>query len=73
LKKLDSILEEAKATREDIVKTTIYISDISLWNVVNALYKQYFGDHKPAWVVVPTKELHFGYPIELEAIASIDE
>ncbi len=37
------------------------------------LYKQYFGDHKPARSIVPTKELHFGFEIELEAIAYKDE
>jgi len=55
------------------MKVTVFISDISLWDRVNELYRQYFGDHKPARSIVPTKELHFGFQIELEAIAYVNE
>ena len=73
LANVDHILEAAGAKREDIMKVTIYISDISLWVTVNSLYKHYFGDHKPARAVVPTNQLHYGYSIELEAIAYIND
>ncbi|RFB15293.1 RidA family protein [Bacillus sp. HNG] len=72
LSNLDHVLEAAGAKKEDIMKVTIYISDISLWDTVNSIYKQYFGDHKPARAVVPTNQLHYGYSIELEAVAYID-
>ncbi|MDN7245474.1 RidA family protein [Planococcus shenhongbingii] len=71
LANLDHILKAASAKREDIMKVTIYISDISLWNAVDSLYKRYFGEHKPARAVVPTNQLHYGYSIELEAVAYI--
>lgn len=73
LANVDHILKAADARREDIMKVTIYISDISLWDTVNSLYKQFFGDHKPARAVVPTNQLHYGYSIEMEAIAYINE
>lgn len=69
---LDHVLEAAGANKEDIMKTTVFIADISLWDTVNSLYKQYFGDHKPARSIVPTNELHHGFAIELEAIAYKD-
>lgn len=68
LKNLDLILEAADAKKEDIMKVTVYVSDISLWDKVNIVYKEYFGDHKPARAIVPTRELHYGYLIELEAL-----
>lgn len=70
---LDLVLEAAGTTKDEIMKVTVFISDISLWDRVNELYKQYFGDHKPARSIVPTKELHFGFQIELEAIAYVEE
>ena len=73
LANLDHVLEAAGSKKEDIMKVTVYISDISLWDTVNSLYKDYFGDHKPARAVVPTNKLHYGYKIELDAIAFIDE
>jgi 2-iminobutanoate/2-iminopropanoate deaminase len=52
-----------------IVKVTVYISDISLWDDVNKVYASFFGTHKPARAIVPVKELHYGFKIEMEAIA----
>jgi 2-iminobutanoate/2-iminopropanoate deaminase len=51
---------------------TLYIPDVALWNQVNDVYEQFFGPHKPARTVVPTKDLHFGFKIEIEAIAYIE-
>ena len=73
LKNLGHVLDAAGAKKEDVMKVTVYISDISLWGTVNSLYKQYFGDHKPARAVVPTNKLHYGYQVELDAIAYMDE
>jgi 2-iminobutanoate/2-iminopropanoate deaminase len=49
---------------------TISVSDISLWPAVNAVYAQILGSHRPARAVVPTRELHFGALIEIEAVAA---
>ena len=53
------------------MKTTLYISDIELWGRVNEVYATFFGDHKPARAIVPTKDLHFGIQVEIEAIAAV--
>jgi enamine deaminase RidA (YjgF/YER057c/UK114 family) len=50
---------------------TIYISDIALWGEVNAVYQRVMGAHRPARAVVPVKELHYGYQIEIQAIAAV--
>jgi len=69
LSNVDAILQEAGSSRQQVLKTTVYISDISLWNKVNEVYAAFFDGHKPARAVVPTKDLHFGFKIEIEAIA----
>ena len=69
LNNLKAILEEAGSAINQVLKVTVYISDISLWGRMNAVYNEFFQDHKPARAVVPTKELHFGFQIEIEAIA----
>jgi 2-iminobutanoate/2-iminopropanoate deaminase len=51
---------------------TIYISDISLWGGVNEVYAQMLGDHRPARAIVPTRDLHYGYQIEIQAIAAVE-
>jgi len=42
---------------------------MELWDRVNAVYASFFGDHRPARAVVPTRDLHYGYQVEIEAIA----
>ena len=71
LENVEAILTAAGCGRQDVVKTTVYVADISLWDRVNAVYAEFFGDHRPARAVVPTRELHFGYQVEIEAIAAV--
>lgn len=71
LRNLEAILTAGGSGLSRVLKTTIYISDISLWNTVNQIYSDFFGDHRPARAVVPTRELHFGYQIEIDAIAAL--
>ena len=72
LKNIESILTAANSSLNQVVKTTVYISDIELWGKVNVVYAKFFGDHRPARAVVPTRELHFGFQIEIEAIAAVN-
>ncbi len=69
LQNLDTVLRNAGATKDDVLKTTVYIADISLWDEINGIYADYFGSHKPARAIVPTGSLHYGFLIELEALA----
>ena len=68
-KNLSEILKAAGSDIDQVIKTTIYVSDIELWDRVNAVYSSFFGEHRPARAVVPTRDLHFGFQIEIEAIA----
>ncbi len=68
---LEAILREANSDNNHVLKVTVYISDIALWDKVNSVYSRFFGNHRPARVIVPTRELHFGFQIEVEAIAAI--
>ena len=70
LQNLRAILEAAGSNTDHVLKTTVFIADISLWGAVNEVYSTFFGAHKPARSIVPTKELHHGFLIEIEAIAT---
>ena len=73
LKNLAAILQAAGSNLNQVIKTTVYISDIELWGRVNEIYAKFFGEHRPARAVVPTKNLHFGFQIEIEAIAALNK
>lgn len=71
LHNVELVLNAAGCGREDVVLCRVYVSSIALWNAVNAVYAAFFGSHKPARVVVPTRELHNGALVEIEAIAEV--
>lgn len=71
LRNVEAILKAAGSGLDRVLQMTIYVSDIELWGGVNATYSRVMGSHKPARAVVPVKELHFGYQIEIQAIAAV--
>lgn len=73
LKNIGDILKAAGSDLSRVLKMTVYISDIEMWPAVNAVYARVMGDHRPARAVVPVKELHYGFKIEVEAIAAVND
>ncbi len=71
IRNLEAILVASGSSLNKVIKTTVFISDISLWGRVNAVYAQFFGDWRPARSVVPVSELHYGFKIEIEAVAAL--
>ena len=70
LRNVEAILVAAGSGLDLVLQMTIYVSDISLWGGVNVAYSRMMGSHKPARAVVPVKDLHYGYQIEIQAIAA---
>jgi 2-iminobutanoate/2-iminopropanoate deaminase len=71
LENIRAIAEASGSDLSRIVKVTVYITDIGLWDKVNKVYTGFFGIHKPARAIVPVKELHHGFKIEMDAVAVI--
>jgi 2-iminobutanoate/2-iminopropanoate deaminase len=66
---ISSILKEAGLTLENIVKTTIFIKDISKFSEVNEIYSKYFNNNPPARSTIEVSNLPKNSEIEIEAIA----
>ena len=73
LENVERVLLAAEVKKENVVLCRVYIPDVSLWDEVNAAYAEYFGEHRPARVMVPTTALHHGALVEIEAIAETEE
>jgi len=71
LKNLAEILRAAGSDMNHVLKTTVYLADMSLWERLNTVYARFFGEHRPARTVVPAPNLHFGFLVELDAVAAI--
>ena len=70
LRNVEAILVAAGSGLDRVLQMTIFISDIELWGGVNTAYARVMGSHKPARAVVPVNDLHYGYQIEIQAIAA---
>ena len=73
LQNMERVLNAAGVTKESVVMCRVYVPDVKLWDEVNRVYAEFFGDHRPARVVVPTTELHHGALVEIEAMAEMLE
>ncbi len=68
---ISAVLHAAGLDKEKIVKTTIFLKNIKDFKKVNALYADFFGDHKPARSTVEVSDLPKGALLEIEAIAEL--
>ncbi|OGP13791.1 MAG: reactive intermediate/imine deaminase [Deltaproteobacteria bacterium GWA2_54_12] len=73
LKNLQGVLEEAGATMRDVVKTTVYLKDLSAFAEMNAIYGEFFTDPYPARATVEVSALPKGALVEIDAIAVIGD
>lgn len=71
LANLDLVLKTANRKRTDVVMCRVYLPDVAYWAELNQAYTAFFGDHKPARVVVPSRNLYAGCLVEIEAVASM--
>lgn len=69
---ISAILRAAGSDLSHLLQVTVYISDMELWGRFNLAYARLMGAHRPARAVVPVNALHYGYHIEVQAIAAID-
>jgi 2-iminobutanoate/2-iminopropanoate deaminase len=68
---LTAVLSAAGATWSDVVKTTIYLTDLGDFEPVNAAYAEYVGEPAPARATVQVAALPKGATVEIDAIAYV--
>jgi reactive intermediate/imine deaminase len=69
LANVEAAVVGAGSRLDQLVQVRVYLTDIAHWPAFNALYAAWLGPHRPARAVVPVPVLHFGFLIEVEAVA----
>lgn len=69
LENVKAILENSGSNLENVVKTTIFLSDMDNFAAVNEVYGEYFANHKPARSCVQVARLPKDALVEIEVIA----
>ncbi|MCM2292378.1 RidA family protein [Allorhizobium sp. BGMRC 0089] len=68
-----AILQAGGGHPVDLVRVTAYIVGVGNWPRFNTVYAEKLGEARPARTVVPVPELHYGYLVEIDAIAIIGQ
>ena len=68
-KNIEALLKQAGCSMEQVVKTTVFLTDMSLFSEMNEVYARYFINDYPARSAVAVKELPKNSQIEIEVIA----
>ena len=69
---LEQVLRSAKADFGDVLKVTVFLTDVADRTKVNPVRQQYFGKAKPASTLIGVKELAVpGMRIEIEAVVGL--
>ena len=71
LKNVQTILEAAGSSLDDVVKVNAYVTDLTRFSEFNDVYKEFFQDDPPARTTVATALL--GILVEVDCIAAISE
>ncbi len=72
LDNLAAVLEAGGGGLTTVVKTTVYLSQMTDFAAMNAVYAEYFTEHRPARATVQAAGLPKGVAVEIDAIARVE-
>ena len=67
-----AVLKAAGSGIDRLVQVRVYVDSVENWPEFDRLYSQWAGDSRPSRAVVPTGALHYGFKVEVEAVAVVD-
>jgi 2-iminobutanoate/2-iminopropanoate deaminase len=73
LENIKAVLAESGLQLSDVVKTTVFMTELGQFGEMNEIYGQYFGSQPPARSTVEVSRLPRGVQVEIEAIASAEK
>ncbi len=69
LSNLAAVLREAGSSLSNVVKTTVYLADMSTFTEMNTVYAEHFGNHRPARATVQAAGLPKAVDVEIDVIS----
>ena len=68
---LKAVLREGRSDFSRVTKATVYLTDLANFQTLNAIYAEYFGNHKPARTTVGVASLPKGAAVEIDLVATV--
>ncbi len=69
LQNINALLKSQNLTAQNVLKTTVFITDITKFSAVNSIYAEFFNAEPPARSCVEVSKLPLGAAIEIEIVA----
>jgi len=73
LENLKAVVEAAGGSFTQVMKTTVYLTDLSHFQAMNQIYAAYFEGHSPARSTVGVAQLPLGALVEIELVALLEK
>ena len=73
MKNLAAVLRETGLSLNHVVKTTVYLADMGMFEEMNEVYARHFGGHRPARATVQAGALPKSVGVEIDVIAHIPQ
>ncbi|MBW3566177.1 MAG: RidA family protein [Acidobacteria bacterium] len=70
---LAAVLRSAGADFSDVIRATVYLTDLADFEVLNRVFEEYFGHHKPSRSTVGVAQLPKGSPVEVDLLAVVGD
>lgn len=70
LENIDAVLQTADRSLDDVVKTTVFVSDMRYYDAVNEVYGEFMSEPYPARSAVEVVKLPVDIKVEIEAVAT---
>ena len=70
MKNISAVLTGLGLTLADVVKSTIFLTDLGNFQTVNQIYAEFLGEHRPARATVQVAALPLGAEVEIEIVAA---
>ena len=71
LANVEAVLEAAGSGIDRLVQVRVYVDSVENWPEFDRIYSQWAGASRPSRAVVPTGALHYGFKVEVEAVAVV--
>jgi len=71
LENIKAVVEAAGSSMDQVLKCTVFLTDITKWGEMNVVYHQFFPTNPPARSTVAVKDLPLDSPVEIECIAYV--
>lgn len=72
LMNVKAVLQASGSGIDRLVQVRVYVDDLANWPEFNTVYAEWAGASRPSRAVVPTGPLHYGFKVEVEAVAVLN-